>query len=304
MGKKARRARKNANRATTREARVLPEPSRDNKPGTMTIKAISIEGLAARKPLRFAPPYIEEASNPDGFTHWWTQLQFAFPVNDPRTYPAATKVPSEDEARILGRFLKTALDLGRSQVISSEGGYTVTLSDKGGLEIVDSNFPPPDAVAGFAVLLRQCYQHTEPASFKKVSDIVMHLAHATTDLRRDERIEEVKRWTSAEGALRNRSLQNCAVQRLIEIGEVPPDPDLDHYPDRLSPEKIISEYFYGDHLHWDKKATIIDDRARDPFLDAHHRESFLRAGIGLAHIYIGFAALVEVVSTSSVPQTT
>jgi hypothetical protein len=91
---------------------------------------------------------------------------------------------------------------------------------------------------------------------------------------------------------RNRSFNNQAIKRLVADGRAPNDPDLERYPDAAPPEQTISDYFYGDHLHWDSKADVVEERS-----EARSSTSFpLRVlqGCGRAsHLYVGFATLVE-----------
>jgi hypothetical protein len=83
---------------------------------------------------------------------------------------------------------------------------------------------------------------------------------------------------------RNRSFNNQAIKRLVADGRAPNDPDLERYPDAAPPEQTISDYFYGDHLHWDSKADVVEERERSPFLDGLFRYEFFKAAAG-RHIY-------------------
>ena len=81
---------------------------------------------------------------------------------------------------------------------------------------------------------------------------------------------------------------------MIAHGLIPNDPELERYPDAAPPEQTISDYFYGDQLHWDSKRDIVAEREKNPFLDGLYRYEFFKAAAGLSHLYVGFATLVEV----------
>jgi hypothetical protein len=153
--------------------------------------------------------------------------------------------------------------------------------------------PPRDAAAGLALLLRHFYSPNERASFHVVWGLLNTEAFRQVDDHSEQRRSELTSWKKAEGRSRARSIQNQAIQRLIAQGRVPRDPDLSTYPDPAPPAVTISDYYSGDYMHWDEKADVVDERAADPFLDAMFRLAFFSAAAGLAHIYIGFAAVVD-----------
>ena len=153
--------------------------------------------------------------------------------------------------------------------------------------------PPADAAAGFAVLLRHFYAPGEKASVETLLKLLRTHAAKERSSEQPEQFTQLDAWKRVEGMTRQRSVQNQAIKKLIADGRAPNDPDLETYPDVAKPEQVMSEYFYGDHLHWDSKAHIVDKRSEDPFLDAWYRYGFFTASAGLAHIYVGFASLVE-----------
>ena len=59
---------------------------------------------------------------------------------------------------------------------------------------------------------------------------------------------------------------------------------------------MISTYFYAEYIHWSSKedrADVLAERSDSPFDDAWYRMAFLRAAVGLAHVYLGYAVLVR-----------
>jgi hypothetical protein len=158
---------------------------------------------------------------------------------------------------------------------------------------VEVRSSPEDATIGFATLVRQFYAPDERASFNKAMAILMKAAQSETDLAAADRVEILRKWGRAAGQLRQKSVEKLALEKLIELGEFPPLPldELATYPDPETPEKALSTYFYGDHIHWDSGAPVLDERAKDPFHDAWFRFFFLKAASGLAHVYIGFSVI-------------
>jgi hypothetical protein len=83
-------------------------------------------------------------------------------------------------------------------------------------------------------------------------------------------------------------------QRLQEDGRWPDGAFPGQSSDRvLGPEQLISAYQCGDLIHWGDKRSVLEAAAADPFESAWQRMLFLHAVGGLAHLYLGFAVLVQ-----------
>lgn len=112
----------------------------------------------------------------------------------------------------------------------------------------------------------------------------------------DEQDHDVERqramldgWTAAQGTLRGRWLRELALERGRELG-MPAPP---RYPTAsFSPEQVLSAYFYGEHIHWDRGRQQLDAWREDPLADAEHGLLFVRALAQLSAVYLGFSALV------------
>lgn len=61
----------------------------------------------------------------------------------------------------------------------------------------------------------------------------------------------------------------------------------------LSPEQLISLYQYGDLIHWGKKRDELAEAADDPVLEGLYRITFMETMLVFAHIYLGFAKVIE-----------
>jgi hypothetical protein len=260
---------------------------------TATARLISVEKyVVTTRGLRFAPPLIELATNPEGFNYWWSQLQFVFDVNDPREFGQSRAPQRLQSQQALRRYVETARALAKSTLMNSADGVTVNFTRVEGdawQNQVEAWFSAPDAIAGFTALFRQLYTSTEAASFQKAMTI-MRLASGSDAVQS----EELLRWGRAVKQLRLRPMRQLILEKLVVTGEWP---ELDE-SDRQSfatenPERIISEYFYGEHLHWGKHAQTLETRKQSEFVDAWMRMAFLDATRILTHLYLGFAVLVE-----------
>lgn len=267
-----------------------------DKRGFITVQAVSPIAEIVKRPLRFEPPLIDRAPDPEGFRFWWSQLEAIFEINDPRNFPSLPEVMAGDERAIVDRFIEKAEELATSTALNFDGGIEVSISDDDGSETVTTNLPAPDVVAGFAALFRQFYATDERASFKAVSGILMRRAKEASDERAEERREELRRWGKAQGKLRMFSVERLAHEKLIDEGKFPPIEEVrtGGYPDPENPQQVISTFFYGEHLHWSEdKAAILVERERDAFEDARSKLFFLQASAGLAHLYIGYSVLAR-----------
>jgi hypothetical protein len=276
--------------------RVTPRPRGDQ---LVTVTARSWEALAADEALRFPIPSTEAPGDAAAVDYWWRLIQYATDVQDPAQFAPFNHDLDDALLAACDRYVRTARGVAGSVALNHGGGMTVRIGDDGLTETIDADLPPADAVAGFAALLRHFYSPEEKASFRAVSNLLNRENTLRADDRSTTRAAALKAWQEIEGRSRRRSIQNQAIQRLIVNGVAPRDPDLETYPDPAPPEEIISDYFYGDHLHWGRKAAVVDQRATDPFTDAYFRTAFLNAAAGLAHIYIGFAALVETATSTA-----
>jgi hypothetical protein len=291
MSKKRGQQHKKSNARARRDAR---EKQQKRQPAANTVKVVarSWETLALDVPLRFPVPAT--AAGIDGAAdYWWRLIEYGTEVSDPTAFPPLEQRPEDEALRACRRYIETADDLAASSALNHPVTLEVKMDQLGGEQEVLFNPPAPDASAGFAALLRHFYSSNEKASFLTVMKLLRTQVAGENGPEQAEQLNHLDAWKRAEGLTRQRSVQNQAIKRLIADGRAPRDPGLDTYPDVAPPEQIISDYFYGDHLHWDSKASVVDERGENPFLDAWYRHGFFTAAAGLAHIYVGFAALVQ-----------
>jgi hypothetical protein len=229
--------------------------------------------------------------DPSAFKYWWAQLQFVFDVTDPRSFGGLPEGVGEAQRRLVTRYIETARVLATSAQLSAPDHVTFTFereTDESFGESIEPSFSPPDVMAGFSVYFRQCYADKETANFNRVMAI-LNAAKV-----RASQASELRRWGLMVKHLRAKSLQQLLLVRLHEEGLWPPLDESDRAGfQQQSPERIIGEYFYGDHIHWDRQAEVVESRRESAFLDAWHRMAFRDATSALAHAYIGFAVLAE-----------
>lgn len=220
-----------------------------------------------------------------------------FDVADPRSFPPISASLSLDQRRVLRRYVETARVLAASTQLSAADRMSVSFErndDDTFTEEVDAFFSAPDVTAGFLAYFRQLYDQDERASFSHAMAIVMECISVSSAEASTEADEELRRWGRMVRKLRSQPKMKLLMQALHESGEWPA---LDEHDEASfkgrNPEQIISQYLYGQHLHWDRHAETLDERKASPFLDAWHRMWFLEAVCGLAHAYLGFATLLE-----------
>jgi hypothetical protein len=252
-----------------------------------------METLALEEPLRFPVPPTASGFDAGVTDYWWGLVEYATDVVDPTTFPAMGASFEPAQRKVLERFIQTTRHLAESAALNHPISLQVRLGDAGSADEITSNDPPYDAVAGFSVLLRQCYAQDENASFKKVMDILWQATVRVGGAGEAERRDQLARWQKAVSDTQTRSVQNRAIKELIRRGVIGDDPNLARYPDSDEPQRLLSDYFYGDAIHWDKKAGVLEQRGQDPLTDAFYRHDFFNAAANFAHLYIGFAALVE-----------
>lgn len=255
---------------------------------TLDVQAKSPEGLLAEMPLRFPAPRIHRADDPEGFEHWWRQLQYVFGLPDPRLFPSLPQPLSVTDADLVDRFVRTTHDLADSLVMNAPGEFSGSF-DKEGEEQVHVDFPARDAQAGFTVFLRQCHADGEPTRYRRVYNVLWLAASAAADASRERRLEELRAWYEALTLLRQKSVRQLVRDRFVsEEGWEVFD---DHEP--RSPDKLLRIYQYGDLIHWgDLRGEVVkDDRTYEA---ARQRYEFFGAAIGLAHALVGFGELARV----------
>jgi hypothetical protein len=255
------------------------------------IRAISIETLAADHPIGFPPPLAEYSGNPYAFEFNWHLIQFVFGLPDPKAFPPFTEAVAADLVTVFRRYTSAAVELAESTFLAHPTGVAVNVLDGGLEERIEKSFPPRENVRGFSVLFRQFYSNGEAASCKAVQNLLWRINEQAADDSTDTRSEYLKSWIRAAGRLRGYSLELLVSKRLEELGRIGPGPHAnEHLP---GPEVLISTYSYGEDIHWGKQRDQLAAYSKSEFDSAWTRMACFEAMVGLAHIYLGFAQLVD-----------
>jgi hypothetical protein len=258
---------------------------------TIQIRARSIETLAADHPIGFPPPLSEHSENPGAFEATWHLIQFVFGLPDPRAFPPLSEAIPPEALTVLRRYTYAAVELAESAFLAHPTGVTVNVLDDGVEEQIEKSFPQRENVRGFSVLFRQFYSDEEAASFKKVQSTLGRFNQQAADSSVDIRSDYLRSWGRAAGRLRGYSLKLLVAKRLEELGKIGPGPHAnEHLP---GPEMLISIYNYGDDIHWGQQRQQVAAWNESPFDSAWTRMACFEAMNGLAHMYLGFAQLVD-----------
>lgn len=227
----------------------------------------------------------------EDFVNWvWKFFQYVFPLDDPRDFGSSLSWAPAEQAT-LDRYLSHAQDLASATVLTARSGYDVSMETLSSKPEINERASPRDATVGFLTMLRQCYSPQEPASFKHAFGLV------ASKVREDEnRLNSLKRWKQAHGALRRFHIDHLILSRAATDGLVSPylAKENGHNPSAIdSPELMLSAVFYGDAIHWGDRRTVIESWNREHAVVAVKRRfDALRAAVHLGHLYVGFAAVV------------
>lgn len=285
-----------------KKASRIPPTYHDGRPtippegGIVTITAVSFEALALEKPLRFAPPMLALAQNPRAFDYQWHLIEYVFDVADPAKFDPFDSGFSNDEMRVLRRYVGTAEKLAGTTMLSEQDeALTVSFDNTIGEERFETVRSAPDIESGFVAILRQFYLSNDDASFATVQRMLLEHVSAAQDGAADGRLAELQCWAHAVRTTRRQSLRKSVFLRLIDEGKMSATPEeVEHFPDREPPHTLIDRFLYTEHSHWDaERAKALEARPEDPFRDATERFDFIDAAIGLSHLFIGHAELVR-----------
>ncbi len=252
------------------------------------MSAASFETPALSHPLKFPVPYSDTAAGQGNYSRAWNMIQYVFDLPDPRSFPPLVEM-SNDEARVLDRYVHSVRELADGSFLTFPIRLTIRFNQSD-VWVENQNFPTNEVVRGFSVMFRQIYSDDEHASFNKVARILGKVNHAAGDGHADLRIDHLKAWRRASGMMRANHLKVLVGRKQedehsISWGTLPQE---DH-----SPAQIISQYNYGDDIHWGKHRDAVAAFNSDPAFSANRRLDFFDAVEHLAHLYLGFGVLVK-----------
>ena len=256
------------------------------------IKAVAFSALVQKHPLAWESPMRELMQNPEAADFVWRRLQYVFALDDPRAFPRVDLDWGDDEER-LRRFVYHGRTLAQTSLLGAGDNVRITQADFMSPERVDSEVSPPDVTVGFMTLLRQCYSNDEDASFARVRNALKRQLHAAGC---DDLVAIVHTWQRAHANLLNTGLEELVQEGLRENGVIPGPrhgPDSMIVRDQAPPHELLLTFWYSDQIHWGKRRSALAVLQRDPFLAALSDLQTRAAALDFAHLYIGFAVLVE-----------
>lgn len=266
--------------------------------GQIEVKAVAFSHLVQSRELKWQPPMRELLQDPSAADFVWRRLQYVFPLPDPATFPAVDLQLEPGDEPACRRFVAQARDLAGTSLMSAKETLNVTIPDQPGeAEVVETDFSAKDITAGFMVLFRQCYSHDDEASFLRVAKALGAALHRAG---RADLAQIVKQWRKAQALLRRKTLEELVQEQLIEDGQMPArsqapngswNSNVVRPPD--TPHNLLTQHWYGDQIHWGSHREAISALSADPFKAALSDFTAREAAADLAHIYLGFAVLVE-----------
>lgn len=252
-----------------------------NSGRTLSISAEPLHAqLVRRTVLDFPPPLAELSPSPDRFRNEWVLLQGVFELPPPSSIPALD-VAAEDQEPLL-RFIATCEELAGYRIWSSPTYYEINFASGMTFEL-----PPREEVQAALTQFRQLFFPDEKASFRVVNGILGKYAHAADDKDASARRASLKSWHAAHGRLRADAIEHLADCKIaLELRQPPPEPN---FGQEVSPEQLISEYAYGDLIHWGSKREALHTFSSVPMLSQMREFSFITALAQLSHFYFGYS---------------
>ncbi|SPL98689.1 unnamed protein product [[Actinomadura] parvosata subsp. kistnae] len=265
----------------------------DFEPYTLHLEGVSIEAYILDKvKLKFRPPYIETAARPEAFEMWWKWLTYVFDLPDPARAPRLTLPLSKDNKDLVERYMLSIDDLLESSLLNVEQRFAYNVTADGVEENLQREFLSREVSRGVAVTFRQFYAPKEEASFERVYKALCKRLKGEPPHVREAGMRVLTPWHQAHNKLRGHSLKQLVRKKMVEDG-VMGGPYVAFGYER-PPEVLISYYQYGDLIHWgEKREPLAKVAAEDPVLEGMYRITFMEAMFVFAHIYMGFAKVIE-----------
>ncbi|WP_461190486.1 hypothetical protein [Arthrobacter sp. Z4-13] len=239
--------------------------------------------------LRYAPPYVDYAPDPEGFYFHWRKLQYAFAFSDPAQFPPISEVLDSKDCEAVKRFVRVCRELATYSLLNHGGGITVTATPDG--ETVEVDAPAKEALRGFVVLFRQIHSDgNEPASFKVVRSVLSKASAKADDKYVQDRLRVIKQWHGARSQLLQHSLSDIVTVKIQEARVGTPVPPIQR---EHSPAQLIDLFNYGEYIHWGdnrvKHAALFQDEVGGSLTEFGFQEILIE----MSHFYFGYAKLLE-----------
>lgn len=255
--------------------------------GDSTLDLVPFEDTVHPVTLAFDPPYRELAAGGDtrAFSFTWEKLTFAFRLTDPAQFPVIVGL-TDDERRSLGRYVAVCRKLAGYTAITHDSRFDFRVLP--GREVaVTSHFPDDESQVAAAARFRQINKESEKTSFIAAANVIAKAVKTQCP----DRMQELGAWRQARGALLNRTLYTIVCDMTMPAEGRPEDAPMSF--DNIHPESLFNTYFYGDWLHVGDYVEKRVDIGSSEINAAYHMRAYLISMSALAHLYFGFAVLVE-----------
>jgi hypothetical protein len=268
--------------------RVITESNVNPLTDTVTFNSVALEDTIHPVELAFEPPYmiLAAAGGAKVFQRMWEKLTYAFRLPVAEAFPALPNLSSADR-ETLAQYVMVCRKLAGYSALAHGGGFRMQWTSDDDYSMT-SDFPCDEQLVALAARFRQLNNERDTTAFSRASGLIIK---ASKEHQPDLALA-VSKWREARGALLNKNIATIVCEMLLPEGTRPVDPPIVSYGN-LRPADLFNTYFYGDLLHVsDNAADLVDINSEDGNA-AYHMFGFLTSMSALAHLYFGFAVLVE-----------
>lgn len=240
--------------------------------------------------LKFAPPLQQDSTDPTCFDYQWQQLTFLFDFDDPSSFVKLFDHLSDEDKRLLIRYVTTCRNLAAYSVINTKNGLSMSWGKGDVGSTVRVDLSSHEEFSGFSATFRQLHNDGEAASFNKAWKI-LNTALNSAGLAEESLAAArgtLKAWRQARARLCEKAASTLIAEKL--------NPNLKpEHPRPLKgivPDDLIRRFNYGDTLHWGdqrEKLAVLNDG--DPFHARYYKYCCESTMTSLSHLYFGFALL-------------
>jgi len=259
-----------------------------SRPDAVTFNTAPFHSSLLPVPLKFAPPYADRATHPDGFAYWWQLMQAVFDLPNPHAFPRL-RIDRHEDREPLERYVSLCEELADSTLLSHNGRVSIGVVD--GVTTTSIDMPSTEAMRGMSVLFRQFHSDAELGGYSAVRKIIGRYSHDQQDDERDQRMELQRSWNRARGLLNARLLKTMADRKALDIisggQNTMPLPG-----DEVKPLELISTFQYGDLIHWGEKRHLLETLKGDDVDFKFRTHYFAESMIQLSHFYLGYSLIV------------
>lgn len=236
-------------------------------------------------PLDFEPP-LREFGSPTaiGFQQYWEKLTYVFHLPDPRTFPQI-KVSNSDRP-FIERFVRQCRRLAGFGLLNTNTILSARLvGHEWEVKLVD---PPGDEqFLAASAIFRQLHNENESASFNNACNAIFKVIKLLPEYEQRLPRSIVQSWRTARGKLMNGTIHTLTIMAATNATLEKPISFRD-----VNPDKIIRQFNYGDSLHFDAHAGLVD-LMEDERHEAYYSYAAMISILGLSHLYFGFAVLLD-----------